>query len=394
VCESSALQRKRPKMVGRRLSWVKIAEDMSANASLVGHRGFDVFAAMRKTIVRTALNIAYFSGTHQLLETFFGGIGAILMLHHVRPPRLDPFQPNRMLEITPTFLEEVIASLRHCGIDIVSLDEMHRRLLERDARRRFVCLTFDDGYRDNLVWAYSILKKHQVPFTIFVASSFPERRGELWWLTLERAISRNKQIDLTVDGMSRRYDCESIEAKRKVFDTIYWSLHGLADESKRCRVIGEIARRYAIDTSALCREFCLTWDELAKLATDPLVTIGAHTVNHVALKKVDEGRARTEMQESVDMIEAAVGIRPRHFAYPYGHRAEAGPREFRIASELGFKTAVTTRPGVLFAEHRDYLTALPRIMLDGELQRWRYVKAQLGGGPRALWSGFRRVDVA
>ena len=52
------------------------------------------------------------------------------------------------------------------------------------------------------------------------------------------------------------------------------------------------------------------------------------------------------------VIEAALGMRPAHFAYPVGDRTSAGPREFRIAAELGFKTAVTTRPGVLFPEHR------------------------------------------
>jgi len=369
-------------------------EDISKREHLRASGISTSFAAMRKTIVRAALDMAYFSGADQLLGPILGGIGAILMLHHVRPPRLDQFQPNRTLEVTPTFLEKVIVSLRHSGIDIVSLDETHRRLVERDARRRFVCLTFDDGYRDNLVWAYPILKRHRVPFAIFIATSFPEQRGELWWLTLERAISFNDRIDLNLNGKERRFVCESIVDKRKVFDAIYWLLHGLEDESERRRVVGEIARRYAIDTSALCREFCLTWDELARLAGDPLVTIGAHTVNHVMLKKIDAAPARAEMQGSVDMIEAALGIRPRHFAYPHGHRAEAGPREFQIAADLGFKTAVTTRPGVIFAEHRDYLMALPRIMLDGEFQRWRYVKAQLGGVPRALWSGFRRVDAA
>ena len=50
---------------------------------------------------------------------------------------------------------------------------MHRRLTERDFRRRFVCLTFDDGYRDNLEYAYPILKKYEVPFALYVPTSFP-----------------------------------------------------------------------------------------------------------------------------------------------------------------------------------------------------------------------------
>ena len=69
------------------------------------------------------------------------------------------------------------------------------------------------------------------------------------------------------------------------------------------------------------------------------------------------------------VLEAALGKRPEHLAYPVGDPTSAGPREFRIAAELGFKTAVTTRPGVLFKAHRDHLTALPRISVNGEFQQ-------------------------
>ena len=61
-----------------------------------------------------------------------------------------------------------------------------------------------------------------------------------------------------------------------------------------------------------------------------------------------------------------------------------------IAAELGFKTAVTTRPGVLFPEHAEHLTALPRISLNGEYQQPRYAKVLMSGAATALWNGFRR----
>ena len=86
--------------------------------------------------------------------------------------------------------------LRRSGLDIVSLDEMYRRLTQRDFKRRFVCLTFDDGYRDNLQWAYPILKKHEVPFALYVPTSFPDRIGEIWWVALERVIANNDRIGL------------------------------------------------------------------------------------------------------------------------------------------------------------------------------------------------------
>jgi hypothetical protein len=108
---------------------------------------------MKSTIIRTGFDTFYFSGAHALLRRFFEGVGAILMLHHVRPPRGGEFRPNQGLEVTPEFLLQTIEWLRSEAIDIVSLDEMHRRLTEGDFGRRFACITFDDGYRDNKVWA-------------------------------------------------------------------------------------------------------------------------------------------------------------------------------------------------------------------------------------------------
>ena len=113
------------------------------------------------------------------------------------------------------------------------------------------------------------------------------------------------------------------------------------------------------------------------------------------LKKVPSDEAvRAEMEQSRAVIEAALGKRPEHLAYPVGDPTSAGPREFNIAAELGFKTAVTTRPGVLFKAHGDHLMALPRISVNGEFQQQRYLKVLMSGAGTALWNGFRKVNAA
>ena len=49
----------------------------------------------KKTVlIRSGFEALYFSAAHHLMRPFVGGIGAILTLHHVRPPRLDRFQPG------------------------------------------------------------------------------------------------------------------------------------------------------------------------------------------------------------------------------------------------------------------------------------------------------------
>jgi peptidoglycan/xylan/chitin deacetylase (PgdA/CDA1 family) len=349
---------------------------------------------LKKTIIRTGLETLYFSGAHWMMRPFVGGVGAILTLHHVRPPHRDRFQPNRLLEVTPDFLESVLRILRRSRLDIVSLDEMHRRLTEGDFQRRFVCITIDDGYRDTLNWAYPILKQHQAPFTVYIPTSFPDRLGELWWLALEAVVARNERITLLVNGKAQSFGCRTPADKHHVFEQLYGWVRSFETEEELRSVVRDLSGRYRVDIANFCDELCMNWDELTRLAADPLVTIGAHTVNHVMLAKVAERSARSEMEMSRAVIEASLGVRPDHLSYPVGDKTSAGPREFRIAAELGFKTAVTTRPGVLFPTHVDHLTALPRISLNGEHQQLRYVRVLLSGAATAVWNGFRRVDAA
>jgi len=352
-------------------------------------------AGVKRTIIRTGLETLYFTGAHHFMRPFVGGIGAILTLHHVRPPRPNAFQPNRLLEVTPVFFERMLRRLSRKNIDVISLDEMHTRLVSGTSKRRFVCITFDDAYKDVLRWAYPLLKQYQLPFAMFVPTSFPDRIGELWWLGVEAVIAQNKRIGLTIDGKDKFFDCRSVREKRELFDAVYGWLRSLKSEDELRRVVRDLCACHRVDFSSFCRDLCMDWEEIGQMAADPLCTIGAHTVNHVMLKKLPTDAAvRTEMDMSRAVLEAALGVRPQHLAYPVGDPTSAGPREFRIAAELGFRTAVTTRPGVLFKAHRDHLTALPRISVNGEYQRQRYLKVLMSGAGTAFWNGFRKVDAA
>ena len=194
-------------------------------------------AGLRYNLFRATLETLYFSGAHALLRPVLGGVGAILTLHHVRPARRDRFQPNRLLEVTPDYFERVIRRLRRSRIDLISLDEVHRRLREGDFPRRFVAVTFDDGYRDNLEHAYPILKKYQVPFTIFVATSFADRVGELWWLALEAVVAQNELIGVRIGDDENWFQARGVHEKRAVFNHLYSYLRQLKSEEELRRIV-------------------------------------------------------------------------------------------------------------------------------------------------------------
>ncbi len=350
---------------------------------------------MNKTIIRTAMETLYFTGMHHFMRPLVGGVGSILTLHHVRPKRPDAFQPNRLLEITPKFFEKVLRRLKRSRVDVISLDEMHERFVTGDFKRRFVCITFDDGYKDVMEHAYPLLRKYEMPFAMYIPTSFPDRLGEMWWTALEAVIAQNSRIGAVINGEDRFFECATVGEKRELYDAMYGYIRSMKNEDDLRKFVKDLCATYRVDIAAFCRDLCMDWSELAEMAADPLVTIGAHTVNHVMLKKIaSDDTCRAEMEMSRSVLEAALGKRPDHLAYPVGDPTSAGPREFRIAAELGFKTATTTRPGVLFKVHRDHLTALPRISVNGEFQSPRYVKVLMSGAGTALFNRFRRVNAA
>ena len=345
-------------------------------------------------LFRTALSTLYYARVHKMAGPFTRGIGQILMMHHVRPESHGPaFAPNRLLSVTPEFLEHVIGQVRDAGFDIVSLDEAHRRLTLPVAGRPFTCFTFDDGYRDNLEHAYPIFRRNGLPFAVYVPTDYPDGHGDLWWLALEKVVSSVAELRTALDGEMRTLACATAVAKDNAFHQIYWWLRSI-DEAEARLYVRDLSAKTGVDVTGLCRDLVMTWDEVRQLARDPIVTIGAHTRRHFALAKLTAAQAEQEMVAGIERLTAELGKRPQHFSYPYGCAQSAGPREFQLAARLGMKTAVTTRKGMVFAGHGQHLTALPRLSLNGDYQDRRHLSVLLSGLPFYLWNGLRRIAPA
>ncbi|WP_315783023.1 MULTISPECIES: polysaccharide deacetylase family protein [unclassified Bradyrhizobium] len=348
----------------------------------------------RKTFIRAGLEALYLSGAHVWLRPIFSGVGAIYTLHHVRPRRDADFQPNCHLEVTPEFLREMLSHLRDHDIEIITLGELHHRLVERNFARRFACFTFDDGYRDNRDYALPVMREFDAPFTIYVTSDFAEGRGRLWWVALELVVAKAEAIDIEIGGLALRLDASTPAAKCVTFQRLHDWLRSLPGDHDIQREIGALCARNGIDDASICRELCMSWDELKALSAEPLVSIGAHSISHCNLAKLSEETARIEIAESRTRIETELQRSVLHMAYPYGDRAAAAQREFVLAAASGYKTAVTTRPGMIFAESADHLTALSRVSLNGHYQDARVLPVLTSGAATAMWNGFRRIDAA
>lgn len=342
---------------------------------------------------KVLLKLLHYSGAASLMSPWLRGRGVVFMLHHVLPRKGRPsgFAPNAGLEVTPEFLDDVIQLVKNKGYGLVSLEEAADELKKPSGSSApFAVFTLDDGYLDNHDHAWPVFRSHACPFTIFVSPGIADGKCELWWRGLETLIASAGKLDVELDGQRFCGPIGTDAEKVAMFDRLYWPLR-LCPETEQRRWIREACTAHGIDLDAICKQQAMTWDDIRAVNRDPLCTIGAHTVGHHAMMKLSADEALREAIESRDRIAAEINEVPQTFAYPYGDERSAGPREFELIREAGFKVAVTTRKGMVFDEHRDHLTALPRFSLNGGYQQREYTDVLLTGAPFAMFNKLQRV---
>ncbi len=343
--------------------------------------------SFKRALIGAGFAAMHATGLHRALAA--PGCGLILTLHRVRPwrPATPGYAPNRLLEVTPAFLDEALSLITARGFTFVSLDEAARRLGQGGAP--FVALTFDDGYRDTRDFALPLLERHAAPATVFFAPGLIERTARLWWLELEEAIRRLDAVELP----PLRLPARDAREKSAAFERVYWALRA-RPEAELLDAIARLAEAAGVTSAALAEPEFLDWNEATALSRHPLIGIGAHSLTHRRLAHWPAEVAREEIFGCKATLEARLGGPVTSFCYPVGDPTSAGAREFALAREAGYALAVTTRPGMLFSDHAAHLHALPRISLNGLWQDLGYLDVLLSGAPFRLWNRGRRLNVA
>jgi peptidoglycan/xylan/chitin deacetylase (PgdA/CDA1 family) len=291
-------------------------------------------------------------------------MATIFMLHRVHDFEKDKLPANENMKITPKFLENFILKLKSEGYSFISLDRLHEILQNNETVEKHAVFTLDDGYKDNYDYAYPIFKKYKIPFTIYITTSFPEKNAILWWYEIEDLIMKHDEIILSNNA---KYTCKTIEQKTKSFLEIRALIISLQQKNLLSQ-LNNLFDNYDVDWAGKCYELTMNWAQIIELSKDEMVTIASHTTHHYALRQLDDDECKSEIEEANKLIELRIEGKVEHFAYPFGGVNEVGTREFNLIKSLGLKTAVTTRVGGIYPEHKDFPELLPRIMLTEDFK--------------------------
>jgi peptidoglycan/xylan/chitin deacetylase (PgdA/CDA1 family) len=332
-------------------------------------------------------------GVHRLFIPRYGGRGQILMFHRVVPNLGGPrIHNHESLEITVTHLETVIRYYKKRDYAFLSLDQLPAFLQNTANPRKFVIFTFDDGYLDNYQYAAPVFEKHHIPYTIYVTTDFPDRKAILWWYYLEELLLRDDKIIFSWKGRTYQYRCEHLEAKEKVFYVLRNLFIEASVTDETAALLKVLFKSEKFEPCEKTEELTLNWQQIRELSTGTLATIGAHTVSHLPLSKMNQADALSEILLSKEKLEDCVSKSVLHFSYPFGTPNEAGEREFNLVKDCGFLTATTTRFSTLHPEHIHHLTALPRITINMMVSP-KVLDLCTSGFLPALGNHFRRVVI-
>ncbi len=247
------------------------------------------------------------------IKHFFHPVqGEIWCLHRVVAER-SKFPSNKELEITPDYLDNLIAQYKDYGFQFVPIDEIVGKIDVKtyDLRRKQrINISFDDGFRDIYENAFPIFIKHNIPFTIYLVGNFPNGTSDLWWIQLERMSNGD------------------VEAYESLMKECYRSERNMRDLMHE--------RTNSFPDPVLCKELSLSWEQLQEMVASGLCTVGSHSMTHPGLTRIDLGVARWELMESKKMIESHLPGKVRHFSYP--HSMENAKIQ-ALLKECGYESA-------------------------------------------------------
>lgn len=283
--------------------------------------------------------------------------GAVMMLHSVCPVDPNGLEENQSLRTSPERLDRFLSEARRKGFAFVSMDEIVETLASGKKIGKRLALTADDGHLDNFTAALPVLKAHDAPLCVFLATGLMQGETIAWWNCLERLVLSRERLELP-DG--RVYPCGSAAERLEAFRQARWWIQKLSLEELN----GVLSAFFGVGEAELLAESrgnYLPVERLPDYSSEPLLTLGAHTHWHFACENLTAEAFRANMEMNLRQL-ASVGVRPRHFAYPYGRDPAIAARFAPILREMGFVSAAVTRADVLMRGADPF--AIPRLVLS------------------------------
>lgn len=263
----------------------------------------------------------------------------ILTYHRVND-EYDPYFPATPVEVFSQQMEYIAKSYEVC-----QLDEAVEQLGRRDLPDNALVITFDDGYRDNYMHAFPVVRSLNLPMTIFLATDVIGTGVTLWHDRVFSAFRDTKRFRMEgfereVEGLSLGTLPERLFAMGKVLAALRQ-----LNEAERNSRISLLCEVLEVNERVVDNELMLNWGDV-RIMQGYGVSFGSHTASHPILSNVSRDEVERQLQRSCEAIRHHIGVKPVTFAYPNGTRNDFTDVTKEVLRNGGITAAVTTEFGV------------------------------------------------
>jgi peptidoglycan/xylan/chitin deacetylase (PgdA/CDA1 family) len=283
--------------------------------------------SIKLTLKKVLYVSLYYSGLERLLTRLLRVDAAVILMFHgvaeqvSMPPEVNFHIPSKTLDRLLQMLT------RRYGV--IGMGELLDRLARGQRLNKQIVLTFDDGYRNNLIAAAPLMRRHGVPFSVYLATG-P--------IGSPRFLPLNELYTLYASGKLNHAETMAIRSRIRS-----------RTAAEAAQVIAEIpCQATSEERAAVAESFAmLSWDEVRELSNQPGVEIGGHTVSHCNMAAEPPEDRDRELELCRRAIAENLGKPPRLFAYPFGGPGYHNDATRQSVIRVGFECAITTEPGMV-----------------------------------------------
>lgn len=314
----------------------------------------------------------------------------ILLYHRITNAAPDPWALN----VSPQHFDEQM-EIVHRHYTPLELTQIPRTINDRQTAGRYIAITFDDGYADNLHIATPILERHNIPATIFIAAGAIGRTHAFWWDELAALLLHARplpaELSLNIAGREHTWQLNGMPLRvpppspdqvpwrawhepptprHRLYAELWQHCHALPQKAQQ-ELLTQI-RAWAGNISVDATYPALTGEEVMTLAQSNCVQIGAHTINHPSLAALPQELQWQEISQSKTHLQSLINRPIYTFSYPFGKQHDFSPTTTALVQKAGYNLACSNLPGCI----------------DRQIDPWRLPRVHvpdIGGEQFALW---------
>ena len=213
-------------------------------------------------------------------------------------------------------------------------------------------ITFDDGYNDNYLNGFNILKKHSIPATFFISTDYIGLDKEFWWDELEKIFLYNgekllnKKLEIEINKFNYSWKIKSLEECKLVYEEVL-PLLKYNPSSIRDKQMDYLFKWSKISRKARTTHRLMTVKELKELSNSKLIEIGSHTKTHSCLSKENFESQQVEITGSKLILEKMLKKKINFISYPYGEKKDINENTLSITENSKYSAGIANYPNVV-----------------------------------------------